>query len=234
MENSASIPSIPISVLRKLIFSETRLKLPEAIRNRLQGTGKIIGCKKKIFVVHNFLNDDITLGDRVIVTTEKKKGVYLIRRSYQKHDPFLPNNGRSERIPFFPGSETLESEPASFLMGTVFSIEALRRTAGMKRSDPTKILFRLRDVRKVTPERAYEYYHLGSLVTEKVTLSFHGEIIETHRRTFHSATIPNTTVRKIPLPCGREAQLLQALQKRSGDAAPIPNDARQRILAMYV
>ncbi|NTW76098.1 MAG: hypothetical protein HGB34_04350 [Candidatus Moranbacteria bacterium] len=224
-------PSIKINSLSGLGLRKADLIIPKVILDRLPKRKD--GCKRPKLVVHNFLNDDITFGDRVIVTTEKKKGISAIRASYQRHDPFLPNNGRSKRVPTFSGWQQFGAVRGNVCMGTISKIEILPRPAKMKTSEPTEIRFHLTDVRIVQLHTTRTYLLLGSLVTEIEVLSFESEIIETHRKTFNTDRIPLGIRRRIPKPLGKEARLLQPLLRKAYDALPLPDSHLARLLTEF-
>lgn len=223
-------PSIVINSLSGLGLIKRGYVSKEVIDRMPKRKG---GIKRPRLVVHNFLNEDITFGDRVIVTTEKKKGVSVICASYQRHDPFLPNNGRSKRVPTFPGWQKFGSVPGNVCMGTISEIEVLPRPAKLKTSEPTTVLFHLTDIRVIRLKTTHTYLLLGSLVTEIELQSFENEIIERHRRTFDADRIPPNIRELIPRPRGKEARLLQRLLRKSGDALPLPDQILARLLSSF-
>ncbi|NTW75815.1 MAG: hypothetical protein HGB34_02840 [Candidatus Moranbacteria bacterium] len=141
----------------------------------------------------------------------------------------------SVRIPTFSGWKEFSSVPDNTCLGTVSEIRITPRDADTRPEQPTIIWFYLTKIRLIRLHCEYEYYRLDDVLTEKMFLSYKGEAVDMHRKTFSTHGVPQYILDRIPPPPpnGRDAHLLKNYQGKSRLAIAPPKDCLSRLRDVF-
>jgi hypothetical protein len=224
------VPTIIINSPDDIGVHEHDLHIPAALRESL-GTHRFSRPK---LIPHNFLDLAVTLHDRVIVTTRIVSGESAIRTARFSKDPWA-HDKPSVRIPTFAGWKDFAFIPNNACLGTVSEIHIAVRGADMAPERPTNIWFYLTKIRPICLHCEYKYYRLGDVLTEKMFLSYKGESVNMHRKTFSALGVPRYILNRIPPPPpnGRDAHLLKSYQGKSRLAIAPPEDCLSRLRDVF-